>query len=186
MIFETVVITVDADGSPHIAPMGIREEDDLVLLAPFRPSTTLNNLVGTGAAVVNLTDDVRIIAGCLTGRREWPTRAATRIRGRVLEQTLAHRELEVERMEDDGVRPKFYCREVYAANHWSFQGFNRAQAAVVEGAILVSRLHMLPAEKIDTELAYLRIAIEKTAGAREQEAWGWLLERIAEYRADVS
>lgn len=183
MIFETVVITVDADGSPHIAPMGIREEDELVLLAPFRPSTTLNNLVATGAAVVNLTDDVRIIAGCLTGRQEWPTRAATRIRGRVLAQTLAHRELEVERMEDDDVRPKFYCREVYSANHRSFQGFNRAQAAVVEGAILVSRLHMLPAEKIDTEIAYLRIAIEKTAGAREQEAWGWLLERIAEYRA---
>ena len=183
MILETVVITVDADGAPHIAPMGIREEGDLVVLAPFRPSTTLDNLTSNGAAVVNLTDDVRVIAGCLTGRRDWPTRPATRIRGRVLEPALAHRELEVERTEDDEVRPRFYCREVHGESHGPFRGFNRAQAAVVEAAILVSRLHMLPAEKIDTELAYLNIAIEKTAGPNESEAWEWLLERIAEFRA---
>lgn len=182
MILETVVTTVHADGSPHIAPMGIREEDDLVVLAPFRPSTTLGNLINTRSAVLNLTDDVRIIAGCLTGRRDWPTRPATRIQGHVLQQALAHRELEVERMEEDEVRPRFYCREVFNASHRPFRGFNRAQAAVLEGAILVSRLHMLPAEKVDTEVAYLSIAIDKTAGRREQEAWGWLLERIADYR----
>jgi len=45
-----------------------------------------------------------------------------------------------------------------------FSGFNRAQAAVIEAAILVSRLNMLPQEKIDAEMAYLRIAVEKTAG----------------------
>jgi hypothetical protein len=42
---------------------------------------------------------------------------------------------------------------------------------------------MLPREKIDTELEYLSIAVAKTAGPREQEAWGWLLERIAQFRA---
>jgi hypothetical protein len=41
---------------------------------------------------------------------------------------------------------------------------------------------MLPAEKIDTELDYLRIAIDKTAGPTEREAWGWLTERIRQYR----
>ena len=28
------------------------------------------------------------------------------------------------------------------------------------------------------EIEYLRIAVEKTAGAAEQEAWGWLMEKI--------
>jgi hypothetical protein len=28
----------------------------------------------------------------------------------------------------------------------------------------------------------LGIAISKTAGAREEEAWGWLMERIAAWR----
>jgi hypothetical protein len=54
---------------------------------------------------------------------------------------------------------------------------------VVEAAILVSRLHMLPPEKIEREIAYLQIAIDKTAGPRERQAWAWLMERIAEHRA---
>ena len=70
-------------------------------------------------------------------------------------------------------------------NHAAFRGFNRAQAAVVEAAILVSRLHMLPAEKIDREMDYLRIAVEKTAGPHEREAWRWLVERVADHRRDM-
>ena len=65
-------------------------------------------------------------------------------------------------------------------------GFNRAQAAVVEGAVLVSRLHMLPPEKIDAEMAYLQIAIDKTAGPEEHEAWGWLREAVAAHRAKAA
>ena len=45
-------------------------------------------------------------------------------------------------------------------------GFNRAQAAVLEGAVLVSRLHLLPPEKIDGGMDYLQIAIDKTPGPR--------------------
>jgi hypothetical protein len=55
---------------------------------------------------------------------------------------------------------------------------------VLECAVLVSRLEMLPPEKIEAELKYLEIAISKTAGAREQEAWSWLMERIAAWRAE--
>ena len=63
--------------------------------------------------------------------------------------------------------------------HAPFQGFNRAKAAVLELAILVSRLDRLPRSKIEAELAYLTIAIEKTAGAAEREACDWLMERVA-------
>ena len=44
---------------------------------------------------------------------------------------------------------------------------------------------MLTAEKIDTEMAYLQIAIDKTAGPEEREAWGWLLEAVRRQRAAV-
>ena len=57
------------------------------------------------------------------------------------------------------------------------------RSAVIEAAILVSRLHMLAPEKIDAELAYLRIAIDKTAGPDELKAWGWLMDRIETHRA---
>jgi hypothetical protein len=38
---------------------------------------------------------------------------------------------------------------------------------------------MLPREKVEQEIAYLQIAIGKTASDTEREAWGWLMERIA-------
>ena len=63
-------------GDVHIAPLGIIAEGEGWIIAPFRPSTTLDNLRGVPFAVANYTDDVRVFAGCLTGRRDWPTMAA--------------------------------------------------------------------------------------------------------------
>jgi uncharacterized protein len=183
MIRETIVTTRDGDGRVHVAPLGLIEDGDRLVIAPFRPSTTLDNLLLVPHAVANYCDDVRVFAGCLTGRREWPTRPAAQVPGAVLEQALAHAELTVVDMEDDPVRPRFRCRVVHAQTHAPFQGFNRAQGAVVEAAILVSRLAMLPVDKIEREIAYLQIAVDKTAGPREREAWGWLMQRIVEYRA---
>ena len=75
---------------------------------------------------------------------------------------------------------------VHAVDHGRFAGFNRAQAAVVEGAVLVSRLRMLPAAKVDAEMAYLQIAIDKTAGDAEREAWGWLTDAVARHRMETA
>ena len=183
MIRETIVTTRDAGGRVHIAPLGLIEEEGGVIIAPFRPSTTLENLLSNPHAVANYTDDVQVFAGCLTGRRDWPVRPATIVPGVVLEQALAHDELAVVRVDNDPQRPRFHCRVVHAETHAPFRGFNRAQAAVVEAAILVSRLGMLPAEKVDREVEYLRIAVDKTAGPRERQAWEWLMQRIAEHRA---
>ena len=38
---------------------------------------------------------------------------------------------------------------------------------------------MLPRSKIMSEVDYLKIAIDKTAGPEERQAWDWLMERIA-------
>lgn len=183
-IRETVITSIDPAGAVHVAPMGATVIEGGCILAPFRPSHTLDNLLATRCAVVNFIDDVRVYAGCVTGRRrDWPTVPAERIRGAVLEGALAHEEVEVVSVEEDDVRPRLTCRPVHLVNHRPFRGFNRAQAAVVEGAILVSRLHLLPPDKIGREVDYLSIAIGKTAGPVELEAWGWLMDRIAEHRA---
>ncbi len=181
MIHETVITTINESNECHIAPMGIRHDNDLFVIAPFKPSRTLDNLRVSGQAVINMTDDVSIIAGCLTGRRDWPLAPACKVDGYVLHAALAHVEVEVVSVEEDALRPRFFCREVHSTAHAPFQGFNRAQAAVLEAAILVSRLHMLSAEKINSEIAYLQAAIDKTAGERERLAWGWLMESMDEY-----
>ncbi|SAL05106.1 hypothetical protein AWB78_07300 [Caballeronia calidae] len=184
MIYETIVTTADRDGRQHIAPMGVRFEEGFAILAPFRPSTTLDNVIATKSAVINLTTDVRVFAGCVTGyARDWPTVAADTVPSVRLANTLAHTELRLAEIVDDETRPTLRMECVHRAMHAPFPGFNRAQAAVVEGAILVSRLFMLPPEKVDSELAYLRIAIDKTAGDDEREAWQWLLRAIDAHRA---
>jgi hypothetical protein len=184
LIVETIVTTKNAKGEVHIAPLGLIAEGANWVLAPFRPSRTLDNLREVPFAVASHTDDVRVFAGSLTGRKDWATRSAEKVDGAVLENAVSHWELAVDRVTEDDLRPRFSCRLVHAASHRPWGGFNRAQAAVLECAVLVSRLKMLPVDKIEAELKYLEIAVSKTAGEREQEAWGWLMERIAAWRKE--
>jgi len=181
MIRECIVTTINEEGRVHIAPLGLIADGEGWVIAPFRPSTTLDNLRSNPFAVANFTDDVLIFAGCLTGNKDWPTRTSTHVPGAVLDGALSHAELAADRIEEDDQRPRFHCRVVHEAMHMPFKGFNRAQAAVIEAAILASRLHMLPREKIERELAYLQIAVEKTAGPREHEAWRLLVEKIEDH-----
>ncbi len=185
-IFEAVVTTVSAEGASHVAPMGVRYQSGRVVLMPFKPSTTLANILATGHAVLNIVVDGRVFAGCVTGRRAWPTLPAERIPGVRLAAALSHVELRLAEQADDPQRPVLRMERVHEVVHSVFPGLNRAQAAVVEGAVLVSRLHMLPAQKVDAEMAYLQIAIDKTAGAGEHEAWGWLREAVAAHRAQAA
>lgn len=184
MIYETIVISTDLAGNPHVAPFGVRQEADLVVISPYKPSTTLNNILATGHAVMNMIDDVRVFAGTLTGRQPWTLMQANRIKGCRLVDCLAHTELKLIEMRDDAVRPQLVMRKIEMQNHRPFNGFNRAQAAVIELAVLASRLQMLPREKIQSEMQYLQIAIDKTAGEREKQAWGWLVEKIDNFYAE--
>ena len=183
-IVETIVTTIDASGVSHIAPLGLIADGHDWIVAPFQPSRTLDNLRTNPFAVASHTDDVRVFAGCITGRRDWPVIAADKVRGVRLAEALTHWELEVKSVTEDAQRPRFHCRIAHQATHAPFKGFNRAQAAVIECAVLVTRLKMLPPDKVEAELKYLEIAISKTAGEREQVAWSWLVERIETWRRD--
>jgi hypothetical protein len=186
MIQETIVTTQNNEGIIHIAPMGIHIVDDSFIILPFRPSTTLNNFLETKVGVINYCDDVRVFVGCLTGRKDWPLKPAQEISGKVLDCALAHSEVTIERIEEDETRPKLFCKTLHTANHAPFKGFNRAQFAVLEAAILISRLDMLPLQKIESEINYLRIGLEKTAGERELEAWAWIMAVVDNHKRNVN
>jgi len=109
---------------------------------------------------------------------------ANKIQGQVLCCALAHTEIELIRVEEDATRPKLVCKAVYSANHRPFNGFNRAQFSVLEAAILISRLDMLPLTKIEAEIEYLRIGLEKTAGRKELEAWGWIMAVLDQFKGN--
>lgn len=181
-IRECIVTTPQEDGSAHIAPMGIHEDGEQLIIMPFKPSTSLDNIERNKAATLNYTDDVRIYAGYLTGHQNWPTCPTEVIKGVRLKNCLAHTELEVIDKVEDEVRPKYFCKVVNEVTHAAFHGYNRAQFAVIELAILVSRLHILPEEKIRQEIEYLKIGLEKTSGPREQEAWSWLIAKMENFQ----
>jgi hypothetical protein len=182
-INEIILISENADGTAHIAPFGMRERGELLLIAPFRPSVSLDNLMSGRPATVNTTDDVRVFAGALTGRRDW---SVSKLEGAwVLPSALSYRLLKLAKLEEDEQRPHLYFEVEREANLRPFQGYNRAQAAVIELCVLVSRLNRLPLEKILAEIAYLQIAIDKTAGEQELQAWRWLMEAVENHQANI-
>ena len=79
------------------------------------------------------------------------------------------------------MRPRIICEQFDTHVIRPFLGFNRAQSAVIEGAVLTSRLGMIDDVKIMNEIKYLKIAIDKTAGAREIEAWEWIMSKIDQH-----
>lgn len=179
LILETVVTTRSPDGGVHLVPFGLIEDGAEWVLAPFRPSPTILNLDASPFFAASSPRDVRVIAGAVTGRRDWRTLPCDVIPGVRLAETFGHAEFEVIAVEEDETRPRYRGRMVHSACHTPFIGYNRAQGAVLEAAILSTRLHMLDSEKILTEMRYHAIAISKTAGPAEREAWDWIEDKVA-------
>lgn len=175
MILESIVSTLNPDGSTHIAPLGLHTAGEALVIAPYRPSRTLDNLERHGAAIVNWTTDVQVFAGAVTGRRDWPLSPILQNPIKRLASADTHAALTVVKVESDPERPRFVCRVDEEVCHRPFRGFVRAQSAVIEAAILATRLDRLPKSKVIAELQYLEIAIDKTAGPKEKEAWAWLM-----------
>jgi hypothetical protein len=186
VIYETIISTIDKNSTAHVTPFGVQKKGELFVIAPFKPSTTLENIVNTQNAVMNLSDDVRIFASAVVRKQVFEMMPATKIAGFRLAETLAHHELQLVDIVEDAERPQLLMQSIYQETHRPFEGFNRAQAAVIELAVLTSRLQRLPKEKIVTERAYLQIAIDKTAGERELQAWAWLIEYIDNFYAEQS
>ena len=179
-ILETIVTTLSPEGELHLVPFGLIRDGEDHVLAPFRPSPTILNLEASPYFVASAPTDVRVIAGVVTGRRDWPVVDCEMVRGKRLAACFGHAEFEVIDTDDHAQRPRYRGRMVHAASHSPFLGYNRAQAAVLEAAILSTRLKMLEPEKILTEMAYHAIAIAKTAGPAEREAWDWIEDKVAD------
>jgi hypothetical protein len=177
MIVETVTTTRNPDGTINCAAMGVEWGEEAIVIKPFAGTRTLRNLRATGAAVVNLTDDILLFAQAALGDPRPPTRAADAIDGAVLADACSWREVEVDSIEE-GERARVVTRVVGRGRGREFIGFNRACHAVLEASILASRVRRLPAEEIRAELERLSVLVDKTAGPREREAMGYVRAAI--------
>lgn len=188
MILEGLVTTVDPAGRMHLAAMGPGVDEaeraagrlTRLRLRPFATSQTAANLLRTRCGVFHLTDDVLLIARTVVGHLGAPpvARSAEVVTGFVLEEACLALEFELTVIDDSAERLELEARVVAPHAGRPFLGFNRAAHAVVEAAILVTRLHLLDAAEIHRQFTALRPLVEKTGGGREREAFALLAERL--------
>ena len=178
MIIESILTTLDAGGAVNFAPMGVEWGEEEIVLKPFLETTTFRNLQATGAAVVNLTDDVMLFAQGAISNAQFPAVPATVVRGVVLEAACSWREVRVRSLDATPPRARVVTGVVHRGVRREFLGFNRARNAVLEAAILATRTHLLPPDQIRDEFARLQVIVDKTAGPREREAMALLTDYV--------
>lgn len=182
MIIECIVTTINPDGVVNCAPMGVEWDPqaatDLIVLKPFLDTATYRNVSATGAAVVNVTDDVRMFARAAISNPVYETMPAAVVRGVVLADACSWRELEVRTLDSSPPRSRIEMAVVHSGMNREFIGFNRAHHAVLEAAIYATRVHLLDRGFLESELARLQVIVDKTAGPREREAMALLADHI--------
>jgi len=179
MILESIVTTRNADGRINVAPMGPRVDESIttITLKPFRSSTTFENMRHSSVAVVHVTDDVDLIASAAIGES-----CADGLTQPLLDRWVRLVDccrwfaIEVTSWSDDpktGVdpRPEATCRIVHSGEQRPMFGLSRAKQAVVEAAILATRVHILGREEIRRQMEPLSVLVTKTGGANERRAW---------------
>ena len=187
MILEGIVTTLDPADRVNVAPMGpiVDPEMETLRLRPFKTSTTYQNLRARPYGVFHVTDDVLVLARAAIGAltEAPPLFPAEKIPGRVLADACRWYEFEIVAVDDSQDRTELQARIVHCGRIRDFFGFNRAKHAVLEAAILATRVHMLARSDILAQFAALEIPVRKTAGPRELEAFELLRQYIAVHPA---
>ena len=181
MILEGLVTTTGPDGAMHLAPMGPRVEPDWsrILLRPFPSSQTYRNLKAHPQGVLHVTDDVLLLAQAAIGQAPpQGARPAERVAGFVLTGACRYYEFVVRSMDESKERVHIEAEVVHRGTLRDFFGLNRAKHAVVEAAILATRLHLLPAAEVRADYRKLRVLVEKTGGPAEDAAFDFLQRHI--------
>jgi hypothetical protein len=186
-ILEGIVTTLDANRQPHIAPMGpiVDATCDRLWLRPFQTSTTFQNLRRSRAGVFHVTDDVEVLARAAVGEVSVLPRLipASAIDGVILAEACRWYAFEVESLDESQERANIVARVVDRCLLREFIGFNRAKHAVVEAAILATRVHLLDPAEIQAEFERLAIRVAKTGAAAERRAFDLLRHYVQTHTA---
>ncbi len=177
MILEGLVTTMGPDAALNVAPMGPWSEGDWsrFVLRPFKTSTTYRNLKAAGEGVLHVTDDVLLLARAAIGPvTDAETRPADAVRGRILVSSARYHEFRVIDLDDRDDRATIRVETVASGRHGDLFGLNRAKHAVVEAAILATRLGIIPGPEIRNEFERLAPLVSKTGGPAEIEAFALL------------
>lgn len=185
MIIEGLLTSTNAQGILNVAPMGPIVHGDFqgLTLRPFCGSTTFENLRTTQTGVFHTVDHVGVIAEAAIRRLSKlpPTQPACHIPGHVLVDCCRWFEFRITKIDTSSQRSEMEAQIVHQGFRRSFQGFNRARHAVIEAAILATRLHLLPEAEVQAAFQFLEPAVQKTGGAEEQAAFEMLQQHVQQF-----
>jgi hypothetical protein len=153
-----------------------------LVLRPYQTSTTYQNLKRNGVGVLHVTDDVELLARAAVDRLETlpVLRSAQLVDAPILVDACRWYEFRVESIDDREPRTEIKAQVVASGRARDFFGFNRAKHAVLEAAILATRIGLLLPEEIRSELRRLAVPVQKTAGEQERRAFEFLESYLRE------
>ena len=192
MIVEGLLTTTDSSGKVNVAPMGpvVDGNFESLVLRPFRGSTTYENLLATREGVFHIVDQVELIAEAAIRRLSVDClplmESAVAVRGAVLADCCRWFEFQITEVDLTDERSRMTAQIVHSCERRPHVGFNRARHAVLEVAILATRVHLLPQQEIESALHFLKPAVEKTGDQPERDAFQMLEEHIIDHYAKAA
>jgi hypothetical protein len=178
VIIESIVTTLNEQSKANFAPMGVTIGDGEILIRPYKDSATCRNLVATGTAVVNLTDNCRLFAESAISSPQFPTFPSELVPGLVLTDACSYYECSVMHADTASERATFRCKIVKKAVLREFIGFNRAKNAIIEATILATRIRFLGVAQVLEEYRRLAEIVRKTGGEQEAQAMQYLQDYV--------
>ena len=185
-ILEGIMTTTSVDGATNISPMGPIVDDSMrtLRLRPYRTSTTYANLKRRGTGVFHVTDDVMLLARGAIGAIEPAPEliSCEAVNENILAGACRWYAVEVRTLDDREERTDIVVDVVAEGRLRDFFGLNRAKHAVVEAAILATRINFLSHADILKEYERLRVMVDKTGAKQEHQA----LEMLVAYVRDAT
>jgi hypothetical protein len=182
MIIETLVSSLNEVGTTNLAPMGPLFIGDWSRfeLRPFHTSQTYSNLKRTREGILHITDDVELMARAAIDRLvEMPAMERGKL---VAVSAVANAcrwyEFRVDSVTELLPRVSMQCRTIYEHRQRDFLGFNRAKHAVLEAAILATRLDFVPQQEVFDQFRHFETIVQKTGGEQEFAAFQMLQQFV--------
>lgn len=185
MILEGILTTRNADRTINIAPMGPRVDREIrrLRLRPFPGSRSFDNLRRTGEGIFHVTDDIELLAQAAVGDPDPrpDLQPCSVVDGSILSDACRWYAFRIRNWEEEADRPAADCEILEMGRLRDFFGWNRAKHAVLEAAILATRLAWSDPVTSERQLNELAVIVAKTAGEQEQRAFAFVQDYTRRY-----
>jgi hypothetical protein len=178
MIVETIFSTLDQNGKPNFAPMGLVWGDKFVIVRPYRDTQTCRNLFSGRYGVANVCDDILAYVQCALYDAILPHFPAQAGSGVIFSNACFWREVEAVSFGGTTERAEVRCQVIAEGQKRQFLGFRRASNAVIEAAIVATRLNIYNHGTLTEKMAQYEDIVKKTGDDADRQAFQMVRDYI--------